>query len=812
MLYSLVMATEIKKYSIFLQNVDNEHCAHIVRKGIEHIEGINDIDIQVNNSRLTFNTDKPEFVIPAVVSKIRDLGYDVNTSKKRFPVTGLSCASCAISSSKILSLQPGVLRVDVNFANSMATIEYISTITDPGVLKNALIQAGYDMTVDEDEDTDDVLSQEKETQHNKLRSKVIGAILLSVPLMIIGMFFMEMPYANYIMWALSTPLLFYYGKQFFLGAWKQARNYSANMDTLVAVSTGIAYIFSVFNTLFPEFWHSRGLHSHVYFEAAGVIITFILIGKLLEEKAKGNTSSAIRKLMKLQPKEALLIQENGETVLIPIKDVQPGDIIMVKPGEQIPVDGAVVSGSSYIDESMISGEPVPVSKSPGDKIFAGTINQKSSFRFKAEKIGAETFLAQIIAKVEEAQGSRAPIQQLVDKIASVFVPAVFGIATISFIIWMIFGGENAFSQGLMTFVTVLVIACPCALGLATPTAIMVGMGKGAEQGILIKDAESLQQASKIEIVLLDKTGTITEGTPAVTDVFWENGCTEEHRNILYSIEKMSEHPLADAIVFHLADSDFISEIHVENIPGEGIKGKYKDDSYFIGNSNLMQKTGVIISVPAQKWIAYQLEKARTVVFYSKDTELLGCIAIADRIKKSSANAISKLQKDNIRVIMLTGDNEKTAEAVAEAVGITEFHANVLPDKKADVVRELQHERKVVAMVGDGINDTNALALADVSIAMAHGSDIAMDVAKMTIISSDLEKIPEAIHLSQFTVKAIQQNLFWAFIYNLIGIPLAAGILYPVNGTVLDPMWAAAAMAFSSVSVVANSLRLKWKKL
>ncbi len=735
-----------------------------------------------------------------------------STIIKTYPVTNLSCASCAGSTEAVLKNQVGVVNAEVNYANTTAKIEFIPSLTSSEKLKQAVQSAGYDLIIDESDKAKESLEQIKEDNYKKLQKRVIGAMIFGVPLFVIGMFFMDMPYANWIMWFLSTPMLFYFGKQFFVGAWKQLKHKSANMDTLVAVSTGTAYLYSVFVTLFPQVLHSKGIHPHVYFEAAGIVIAFILLGKLLEEKAKGNTSSAIKKLMGIQPKTITIIEGNSERE-IPVSEVNLGDTVLVKPGERIAVDGEVTSGSSYVDESMISGEPVAVHKEKGGKVFAGTINQKGSFRFRAEKVGSDTVLAQIIRMVEQAQGSKAPVQKLVDKIAAIFVPVVIGIAVLSFILWMILGGDNAFTQGLIAFVTVLVIACPCALGLATPTAIMVGIGKGAEQGILIKDAESLEVAKKINAVILDKTGTITEGKPSVTDLKWIIDKTDELQNILFSIEKSSEHPLADAIVNHLKnESSFVENITIENISGQGIQGIYNNQNYFIGNPTLIANKGILISDAIQTEIDQRLNKAQTVVLFTDETQILAIIAITDKVKESSKKAIEELHKDNIKVYMLTGDNHQTAKSVAEQMNIDEFKAEVLPSEKADFVKELQSQGEVVAMVGDGINDSNALAQADVSIAMGKGSDIAMDIAKMTIISSDLTKIPKAIHLSKFTSNTIKQNLFWAFIYNVIGIPIAAGILYPINGFMLDPMWAGAAMALSSVSVVSNSLRLKWKKI
>ncbi len=796
-----------------LENVDSEHCAMIVHKNLNKIEGVNDNKVELNNARVGIFTDlNPEEILPKAVKQIRELGYEVPTVRKNYPVTDMSCASCAHTVDSTLARQKGVVSAQVNFATQVASVEFVPGLTDVYTLKTAVQAAGYDLIIDESSESKESLEQLKEDHYKSLKKRVTGALLFAVPLFVIGMFFMDMPYANYLMWFLSTPMLFYFGRQFFTGAWKQLKHRSANMDTLVAMSTGTAYIFSVIVTLFPHALHSKGIHSHVYFEAAGIVIAFILLGKLLEEKAKGNTSSAIKKLMGLQPKTVIVVQESGQQMEVPIGQVMTGSVLVVKPGEKIAVDGMVTEGSSYVDESMISGEPVPVAKRAGDKVFAGTINQKGSFRFSAEKVGGDTVLAQIIKMVEDAQGSKAPVQKLVDKIASVFVPVVIGIAVVSFILWNIFGGENAFIQGLIAFVTVLVIACPCALGLATPTAIMVGVGKGAEKGILIKDAESLELAKKINAIILDKTGTITEGKPAVTAIQWFTEKTATLQNILFSIEKSSEHPLADAIVLHLQpESQFLSDIVIENISGQGIQGIYQNQKYIIGNLVLTKARNIPVPETAQQWIEAQLSKAQTVVLLSNETEVIAAIAIADQIKPTSGKAIQKLHQEGIKVYMLTGDNAQTAQAVAIELGIDEYKADVLPSEKAAFTKSLQEKGAVVAMVGDGINDSNALAQADVSIAMGKGSDIAMDVAKMTIISSDLLKIPEAIQLSKQTVQAIRQNLFWAFIYNVIGIPIAAGILFPFNGFLLDPMWAGAAMAFSSVSVVLNSLRLKWKK-
>ena len=803
------MATNNNEILIPLEGVDSEHCALIVDKGIAQLKGVSSHRVELNNKRAVIQITNQETVSEAVKT-IRDLGYDVTTVKKSFPVLQMTCASCAVSVESMLKAQQGVVDASVNYANAKVSIEFIPGIVQTESLRSAVQSIGYDLLIDESASDDETVENIQKEKFIKLKKKTYWALALSTPVVIIGMFFMNMPYANEIMWVFSTPVILWLGRDFYINAWKQAWHRSANMDTLVALSTGVAYIFSVFNTLFPQFWYERGLHAHVYFEAAAVIIAFILLGKLLEEKAKGNTSSAIKKLMGLQPKTVTIVHDGGHQMQIPIEQVAIGNTLLVKPGEKIAVDGTVVNGNSYVDESMLSGEPVPVLKNENDKVFAGTINQKGSFQFRADKVGSETMLAQIIKMVQDAQGSKAPVQKLVDKIAGIFVPIVILIAIAAFIVWNVFGGDNAFTQGLLAFITVLVIACPCALGLATPTAIMVGVGKGAEKGILIKDAESLELAKKVNAVILDKTGTITEGKPIVTNDFWINENTEL-KQILYSIEKQSEHPLAEAVVTHLKQQSLFTISSFESITGKGAKAQANGETYFIGNRRLIEENKISIEKSISEKANQWGKEAKTVIWFANSQKVVSVLAIADQVKSTSQNAIQELQEAGIEVYMLTGDNQTTAKAVSEKVGIKHFKAEVLPEQKAEYVKELQAKGKVVAMVGDGINDSTALAQADVSIAMGKGSDIAMDVAKMTIISSDLAKIPEAIRLSKSTVSTIKQNLFWAFIYNLIGIPIAAGILYPINGFLLNPMLAGAAMALSSVSVVSNSLRLKYKK-
>ena len=791
-----------------LEGVDSEHCALIVDKALENIAGIEQHKVELNNQRAILQiTDKS--ILTQAIKRIEELGYTVPRIKTYFPVTGMSCASCAGSVEHIAQDTEGVAEASVNFANGNLYITYFPQVTKPSLIQKRIQEAGYDILIENEDKEDDALQKREEKKHTALKRKTIWAIILSTPVAIIGMFFMHMPYANEIMWLLSTPVVWVLGKNFFINAWKQAKHRSSNMDTLVALSTGIAYFFSVFNMAFEKQLLALGLEAHVYFEAAAVIIAFILLGKLLEEKAKANTSAAIKKLMGLQPKEVWVIDEAGNEILKSIETLMPGDIVLVRPGERIAVDGELISGSSYIDESMLTGESMPILKTISDKVYAGTLNQKGSFQFKAEKLGSDTLLAQIIKTVQDAQGSKAPAQKLVDKIAGIFVPLVILTAILTFIAWFIFGGDKGWIQGLMAAITVLVIACPCALGLATPTAIMVGIGKGAEMGILIKDAESLETAKKIDAIILDKTGTITEGKPQVLDEIW-NTDHENTKKILWNMEKKSEHPLAEAIVQHLPKGENMNFSHFESITGKGIIAVYADKKYLAGNAKLMRENGISIppewELKAEEWA----EKGRTIIWFADSNSMLCGMAIADKIKDTAHAAIQEMQQLGLEVYMLTGDNEASAKSIAKEIGITHYKSEFLPQDKADFLQALQKEGKTVAMVGDGINDSTALALADVSIAMGKGSDIAMEVAKMTIISSDLLKIPQAIRLSKHTTQTINQNLFWAFIYNIIGIPIAAGLLYPINGFLLNPMIAGAAMALSSVSVVGNSLRLKWK--
>lgn len=731
-----------------------------------------------------------------------------NITKKTFPVLNMHCAGCAANVEKTVKKLPGVTDASVNFATNTLSVSYDADKLTPGEIRAAVLAAGYDLIVEE------ILKEERreevqQIRYQRLKRKVIGAWIFVIPMLLFSMVLMHMPYSNIIQLLLALPVMILFGNSFYRNAWKQAKLGRSNMDTLVALSTLIAFLFSVFNTFFPGFWYSRGLEPHVYYEAAVVIIAFVLTGKLMEERAKGNTSSAIKKLMGLQPRVARVLRGGVEEDIL-IDQLQVGDLIVVRPGEQIPVDGVLSEGDSYVDESMISGEPIPVEKRVGDHVLAGTINQKGSFVIKATGVGSQTVLARIIRMVQEAQGSKAPVQRIVDKVTGIFVPVVLGIAVLTFILWMVFGGTAYISHAVLSAVSVLVIACPCALGLATPTALMVGIGKAASNHILIKDAVALEQMRKVNVVVLDKTGTLTEGHPTVSGWLWAHAQETHFKNVLLAAELKSEHPLAGAIVTALQDEEKVLPATLdafESITGKGIKVTYQGDTYWVGSHKLLKDFNASLSdVLAEMMVQYESD-GNSIVYFGRGNEVLAIIAITDKIKPTSVEAVKELKRQGIDICMLTGDGQRTALAVAGKLGIDRFVADALPDDKEEFIRELQLQGKTVAMVGDGINDSQALALADVSIAMGKGTDIAMDVAMVTLMTSDLLLLPQAFELSRQTVKLIRQNLFWAFIYNLIGIPIAAGVLYPINGLLLNPMLASAAMAFSSVSVVLNSLSL-----
>jgi Cu2+-exporting ATPase len=723
-----------------------------------------------------------------------------NLIKQTFPVLKMHCAVCANNIEKAVKKLQGVRDASVNLASAILSITYESGKLSPEKIREAVVTAGYDLIIEED-NQEERQTNEQQNQYRQLKRKVIGAWIIAIPVSVLSMFFPDRLNNGFLL-ALSLGVFVVLGNSFYINAWRQAKLGRCNMDTLISLSTSIAFLFSVFNTFFPDFWYQRGVEPHVYYESAIIIITFVLTGKLMEELAKSNTSSAIRKLIGLQPKTAR-VQRNGTEVDIPIEELQINDLVVVRPGEQIPVDGEVVRGESYVDESMISGEPVPVLKEKGSKVLTGTINQKGSFVINARQVGSETVLARIIRMVREAQGSKAPVQRIVDKVTGVFVPVVLTVAVLTFVVWIVAGGMEYFFHGLLSAVSVLVIACPCALGLATPTAIMVGIGKAANCHILIKDAVALEQMRKVNAVVLDKTGTLTEGHPVVVAYSQKNEEIPFLKSLLLTAEMKSEHPLAGAIVAFLQEQQVppLPLDGFESITGKGIKVQYANQTYWVGSHKLLE------DFQAEMPDSLSGYEGNSIVYFGRENELLAVIAIADRLKPTSAEAVSQLKRLNIDIYMLTGDGERTASAIAKQAGIEHYIADALPDDKQAFIRKLQSQGKVVAMVGDGINDSQALASADVSIALGKGTDIAMEVAMVTLMTSDLLLLPQAFKLSNQTVRLIYRNLFWAFIYNLIGIPVAAGLLFPLNGMLLNPMLASMAMAFSSVSVVLSSLSL-----
>lgn len=733
------------------------------------------------------------------------------TETKVLPVLEMSCAVCAGNVESTVQALSGVEKASVNFAAGTLTVTYNPSVITLEVMQAAVQAAGYDLIVEAEDPV--AMQEEKARMHYKiLRRNTIGAWTLSIPLALLGMVFMHVPFGNWIMMVLALAIMIFFGRSFYVNGVRHALKGKANMDTLVALSTSIAFLFSLFNTLCPGFWLGKGLEPHVYYEASGVIIAFVLLGKLMEERAKNSTSSAIKGLMGLQPKTARLVTDDREEE-VPISNLQVGNVVSVRPGEKIPVDGTLLQGSSSVDESMLSGEPIPVEKNAGDRVLAGTINQKGAFTMEATSVGGTTVLAQIVQMVQSAQGSKAPVQRIVDKISGIFVPVVVLLSFLTFVCLLVIGGESYFSYALLSAVSVLVIACPCALGLATPTALMVGMGKGAEQHILIKDAFALENLCKVDTVVLDKTGTLTEGVPVVTDSYWISDDNIRYLDVLYTVEQKSEHPLASAILCWLEESGakVCEAENFESLTGRGVRIQVEGVTYWVGSQGLLDIFQAGIPEKVRKQIGQWQEDGQSVVFYGQETRLLAVLAISDRIKPTSAEAVKELKKQGIEVHLLTGDGVRTAERVAATLDIGYYKAEVMPNDKEEYIISLQQQGKKVAMVGDGINDSQALARADVSIAMGKGTDIAMDVAMVTLITSDLLLLPGAIRLSKQTVRLIYQNLFWAFIYNVIGIPLAAGVLFPINGLLLNPMLASAAMAFSSVSVVLNSLRLKFMK-
>jgi P-type Cu+ transporter len=725
--------------------------------------------------------------------------------KTNLKITGMHCASCTTIISRTLNKEKGVVSAEVNFSTEKAAIEYDPKLINEGKLLGSIKKKGYGGHVITEHNIK-LEGKKKKKELNKLRNKVILSAIFAIPAFILGMFFMKTPlfaFQDYVMWILATPIQFYIGKQFYQGTWAAIKNKSANMDTLIAMGTSAAYFYSVYVVLSGN--------GHQYFEASAVLITLVVFGKYLEAMAKGKTSEAISKLMKMGAKTATVIRKRKE-IKIPIEEVIQGDIVIVKPGEKVPVDGIIVEGHSSLDESLVTGESLPVEKKKGDEVIGSTINKVGSFRFKATKVGSETTLSRIVKLIEEAQTKKAPIQRFADAVSAYFVPIVIFIALLTFTVWFsIIKAEVGFA--LIAAIAVLVIACPCALGLATPTAIMVGTGKGAKQGILIKGGDALETAHKLKVVAFDKTGTITKGKPEVTDIVTTKGTTEtKFLEIAGSIENSSEHPLAEAIV-NAAKKKKIALKKVTKfkaITGKGVNAKIGGKEYHLGNLRLMEERKVNLS-SLRKDIETLETEGKTAMILSTGKTLLGVIAVADEIKEDSPQAIKELQKLGLKVYMITGDNKRTAAAIAKKAGIKNFFAEVLPEDKANYVKKLQ-KQGMVAMVGDGINDAPALAQADIGIAMGSGTDVAMETGSIVLMRDSLLDIPKAIKLSKITMAKIRQNMFWALFYNVLGIPIAAGILYPWTGWLLNPMIAGGAMALSSVSVITNSLLLKRKRL
>lgn len=752
--------------------------------------------------------------------------------KRTFPVTGMSCASCAAHVEKALRRVDGVAGASVNLPLSVARVEYDESVCSPAQLAGAVARAGFALVVEDTRTQSVAAFPEKATKsccaggaksvsygkvedeallrYRRLRRRAIGALTLAVPIVVLGMISGLFEGQGVALWVLTSWSLCKYGREFYGKAWRLLKHGTSNMDSLVALSTGVAYVFSCLNLFFPEWFVSRGIEAHLYFDSAGVITAFVLLGRWLEARARHRTTDSLRRLMELRPHTVTRLLADGTEQSVDIEDVEAGYLLMARPGERIAVDGVVEDGTSNVDESMISGEPVAVEKMRGSRVTAGTVNKSGCLLYKAVRVGEDTTLAQIVRMVREAQGSKVPVQSLVDRIASVFVPVIILAAFASFAAWTLLAPENGLTRGLMAFVSVLVVACPCSLGLATPTAIIVGVGRGAAMGVLIKDAASLEVARQVDIVALDKTGTITEGRPEVVDERFDG---EGHLSaVLVSLEKMSEHPLAESICRHFPSEKAVRMSDFTVLPGKGLSARHDGHTYFVGSLQWMREEEKIFSEGQEKCVREWMGKAFTIVSMARDGNVVALLALADRVRPSSRQAVQELREMGLRVLLLTGDNRAAASAACGQIGANDCVARLLPAGKADYVKRLQAGGHKVAMAGDGINDSAALAQADLSIAMGNGSDIAIETAMMTVLSSDLLKLPSAIRLSRDTVRVIRQNLFWAFFYNIVSVPIAAGALYPLCGFMLNPMVAGAAMAMSSVSVVCNSLRLSRKSM
>lgn len=734
------------------------------------------------------------------------------TTKQRFTVQGMHCAACAARSERTLRRIDGVAEASVNFATGEATVDFDPSKTDFEGMREALRRAGFDLKCEEskspsDTDTD---TADGRGQDRRLLRRTAWAIAVTACMMAAEMTVHDAGgWLRWLLWAAATTVVFGSGREFFANAWRQARLGTANMDTLVALSTGIAYVFSAVNVVAPGLWTARGIAAHVYFDSACGIVAFILVGRLLEERARRSTAASLRELIGLRPETTLVVLPDGRQETRPIADVRIGDTVRVLPGERIAVDGRVTEGDSYVDESAMNGEPLPAHKTVGDRVLAGTTNGRGSLCVRAERVGEETMLARVVELVRTAQNSKAPVQRAVDKVAAVFVPCVVGTALLALGAWWWLAPDGGLYRGLLAAVTVLVVACPCALGLATPTALMVGIGRAARGGMLIRDAESLQTARRTDTVVFDKTGTLTLGQLAVTALRWY-GDGESHKDIFRALEERSEHPLARAVTASLAAGAPEAENTLEAftaVAGRGVTGRYAGRTYFAGNAAFMAEAARVDAGMLRSAVD-EAGTGGSIVYFASEGELLGVAVIEDALRPSATRAVAQLRRQGIETHLLSGDREPAVRAAAQAAGINRWRGDMLPDGKAAYIAALQAEGRTVAMVGDGINDSAAMARADLSMAMGRGSDMAMDIAQVTIVRSDLTKIDEAIRLSRRTVRVVRQNLFWAFIYNALAIPVAAGALYPAFGILLDPMTAAAAMTLSSLSVVANSLRLR----
>lgn len=812
----------LNKVTFAINGMSCASCVKRIEDGLRETAGVSKANVNFASQKAIIEYDGNSINAKALQDKINDLGYEAlidmsgsDQAKITISVGGMTCAACVRRVENALNSVDGVLETSVNLATGRATVIHSAKWGGLTELEKVIVDNGYEFLGELKDSLADPIEASRIKELKELKLKVTCGAILSIIIFIGSMqhwfgflHFIPRQTMLWTMFILTAPAVFWVGSRFFVGAYKAALQKTSDMNTLVAVGAFSAYAYSASATFFPQFFTTAGVMPHVYYDGAAMIVTLILLGRLLEAKAKGKTSTAIKKLVGLKPKTAHLVRSDQE-IEVAVEKVQVGDVLLVKPGERIPVDGIIISGESTIDESMLTGESIPVIKEKGHKVFAATMNKTGSFTFQATGVGAETALAQIIRLVEEAQGSKAPIQRLADKVASVFVPAVFVIAFITFAIWYFLPTESNFSRALINFVSVLVIACPCALGLATPTAIMVGTGLGAQNGILIKGGEALEKIHKLSVVVFDKTGTLTKGELAITDIAAAEGY-DEKQVLAYAaaLEKNSEHPLAQAIL-RRAQTDGIAIAVAEKfeaLSGMGAKAFIKNKSSVAGNRIFMKSEG--ISVDDWDTQASKLaSEGKTVVYVASENNVLGIIALADTPKASAKQAIENLKKRNLKVMMVTGDNAGTAQAIAAQLGIDQVLADVLPGNKADEIRKLQKAGEVVAMVGDGINDAPALAAADVGIAIGAGTDVAIEASDITLIRDDLSGVPEAIGLSEATIRVIKQNLFWAFFYNVIGIPIAAGALYPFFGILLNPEYAAAAMALSSVSVVSNSLRL-----